>query len=66
MTLDVAILLLVLAVAGIVLVSRLLRKKPRLRKVCLVLLSVIALALALYAAVTIYFVYAVSLQPANP
>ena len=62
MTLGMAILLLVVAVAGIVLVYRYLRKKPKLRVVCLVLLSVIALVLAGYIALTLLFVYAVSHQ----
>lgn len=37
MTLDMAILLLVVAGAGIVLAYRYLRKKPKLRIICLVL-----------------------------
>ena len=60
MTLETASILLVLAVAGIVLVFRYLRKKPKLRKICLVLLSLIALLLAGYIGVTLFFVYAVS------
>ena len=46
MTLGIAVLLLVLAVAGIVLAFRCLRKKPALRIICLVLLSLVALLLA--------------------
>ena len=46
MTLGTAVLLLVLAVAGIVLAFRCLRKKQALRIICLVLLSLVALLLA--------------------
>ena len=42
MTLEMAVLLLVVAVAGIVLVYKFLRKKPKLRIACIVLLSLIA------------------------
>ena len=42
MTLGTAVLLLALAVAGIVLVYKFLRKKPKLRIACIVLLSLIA------------------------
>ena len=60
MTLETAILLLALAVAGIVLVYKYLRKKPKLRIICIVLLSLIALILAGYIGLTLLFVYAVS------
>ena len=60
MTLETAALLLVLAVAGIVLAFRYLRKKPKLRIICIVLLSLIALVLAGYIGLTLFFVYAVS------
>ena len=60
MTLETAIWLLVLAVAGIVLALRYLRKKPKLRIICIVLLSLIALVLAGYIGLTLFFVYAVS------
>lgn len=60
MTLGTAVLLLVLAVAGIVLAFRCLRKKPALRIVCLVLLSLIALLLLVYIGLTLLFVYAAS------
>ena len=63
MTLETAVFLLVLAVAGIVLAFRYLRKKPKLRIICLVLLSLIALVLAGYIGLTLLFVYAVSHQP---
>ena len=48
MTLDVAVYLLVLCVAGIVASAILLRKKKTLRIVCIVLLSFAALAFAVY------------------
>lgn len=60
MTLETAIWLLILAVAGIVLVFRYLHKKPKLRIFCIVLLSLIALILAGYIGLTLFFVYAVS------
>ena len=60
MTLGMAVLLLVVAAAGIVLVFRYLREKPKLRIICLVLLSLIALVLVGYIALTLIFVDAVS------
>lgn len=60
MTLETAIWLLILAVAGIVLVFRYLHEKPKLRIICIVLLSLIALILAGYIGLTLFFVYAVS------
>ena len=63
MTLGTAVLLLVLAVAGIVLAFRYLRKKPKLRILCLVLLSLIALALAGYIGLSAIFIDAVRNQP---
>ena len=63
MTLETAVILLILAVAGIVLTFKFLRKKPKLRIICLVLLSLIALVLAGYIGLTLLFVYAVSHQP---
>ena len=63
MTLGLAVLLLAVALAGIVLAFRYLRKKPKLRIICLVLLSLIALVLAGYIGLTLLFVYAVSHQP---
>ena len=63
MTLGTAVLLLSLAVAGIVLVYKFLRKKPKLRIACIVLLSLIALALAGYIGLTAIFVDAVRNQP---
>ena len=63
MTLEMAVLLLVVAVAGIVLVYKFLRKKPKLRIACIVLLSLIALVLAGYLGLTAIFVDAVRNQP---
>ena len=63
MTLETAVLLLALAVAGIVLAFRYLREKPKLRIVCLVLLFLIVLVLAGYIALTLAFVGAASNQP---
>ena len=63
MTLDMAILLLVVAGAGMVLAYRYLRKKPKLRNICLVLLSLIVLVLVGYVALTLIFVGAASNQP---
>ena len=63
MTLETAVLLLALAVLGFVLIYKYLRKKPKLRIICLVLLSLIALVLAGYIGLTLLFVYAVSHQP---
>ena len=60
MTLGLAALLLVVAVAGMVLAFRYLRKKPKLRIICLVLLSPIVLVLAGYIGLTLIFVDAVS------
>ena len=66
MTLGMAVLLLALAVAGIVLVFWYLRKKPKLRIACIVLLSLIALVLAGYIGLTAIFVDAVRNQPPAP
>ena len=63
MTLGTAVFLLALAVAGIVLAFRYLRKKPKLRIICLVLLSLIVLVLAGYIGLTAIFVDAVRNQP---
>ena len=62
MTLGMAVFLLVVAAAGIVLAFRYLRKKPKLRIVCLVLLSLIVLVLAVYIGLTLLFVDAVRNQ----
>ena len=63
MTLGTAAVLLALAVAGIVLAFRYLRKKPKLRIICLVLLSLIALILVGYIGLTAIFIDAVRNQP---
>ena len=63
MTLGTAVLLLALAVAGIVLAYRYLRKKPKLRIICLILLSLIALVLVGYIGLTLIFVDAARSQP---
>lgn len=63
MTLGMAVLLLALSVAGIVLTFRYLRKKPKLRIICLVLLSLIVLVLVGYIGLTAIFIDAVRNQP---
>ena len=63
MTLGLSVLLLAVALAGIVLVSRYLRSKPKLRIVCIGLLSLIALVLAGYIGLTLILVDAVRNQP---
>ena len=63
MTLGLAALLLVVAVAGMVLAFRYLRKKPKLRIICLVLLSLIALVLAGYIGLIAIFIDAIRNQP---
>ena len=61
MTLGMAILLLAVAVTGIVLVFRDMREKPQLRIICLVLFSLITLALVGYIALTLIFLNAARL-----
>lgn len=63
MSLGDAILLLIPVVAGIVPAFRYLHKKPKLRIICLVLLSLIALVLSGYIGLTVFFVHAVRNQP---
>ena len=63
MTLGTTVLLLALAVAGIVLVYKFLRKKPKLRIACIVLLSLIALVLAGYIGLTALYIDALRNQP---
>jgi len=63
MTLGMAVLLLALAVAGIVLAVRYLRKKPILRIICLVLLSVVVLLLVVYIGLVLIFLDAIRNQP---
>ena len=61
MTLGMAILLLAVAVTGIVLVFRDMREKPKLRIICLVLLSLIVLVLVGYIALTLILLNAARL-----
>ena len=63
MTLGTAVFLLALAVAGIVLAFRYLRKRPQLRIICLVLLSMIVPVLAGYIGLALILVDAVRNQP---
>ena len=63
MTLGTAVLLLALAVADIVLAFWYLRKKPKLRIICLILLSLIVLVLAGYIGLTLILVDAAGNQP---
>ena len=63
MTLGTAVFLLALAVAGIVLAFRYLRNRPRLRIICLVLLSMTVLVLAGYIGLTLILVDAARNQP---
>ena len=63
MTLGMAILLLAVAIIGIVLTSKYLRKRRALRIVCIVLLSLIALALAVYIGLIAIFIDAIRHQP---
>ena len=58
-----AVFLLALAVAGIVLVFRYLRKMSKLRIICLILLSLIVLVLAGYIGLTLILVDAARNQP---
>ena len=63
MTLGTAVFLLALAVAGIVPAFRYLRKRPKLRIICLVLLSLTVLVLVGYIGLTLILVEAVRNQP---
>ena len=63
MTLGTAVFLLALAVAGIVLAFRYMRKRPKLRIICLVLLSLTVLVLAGYIGLTLILVDAVRNRP---
>ena len=56
MTLGTAILLLAVAIIGIVLTCKCLRNKRALRIICIVLLSLIVLALAVYVGLTLILV----------
>ena len=63
MTLGTAVFLLALAVAGIVLAFRYLRKRPKLRIICLVLLSLTVLVLSGYIGLALILVDAVRNRP---
>ena len=63
MTLGLAVFLLALAVAGIVPAFRYLRKRPKLRIICLVLLSMIVLVLVGYIGLTLILVDAARNRP---
>ena len=63
MTLGTAVFLLALAVAGIVLAFRYLRNRPKLRIICLVLLSLAVLVFAGYIGLTLILVDAVRNRP---
>lgn len=63
MTLGTAVFLLALAVAGIVLAFRYLRNGPKLRIICLVLLSLTVLVLAGYIGLTLILVDEVRNRP---
>lgn len=63
MTLGTAVFLLALAVAGIVLAFRYLRNRPKLRIICLVLLSLTVLVLAGYIGLTLILVDAARNRP---
>ena len=63
MTLGTAVFLLALAGAGIVLAFRYLRNMPKLRIICLVLLSLTVLVLAGYIGLTLILVDAVRNRP---
>ncbi len=63
MTLGTAVFLPALAAAGIVLAFRYLRKRPKLRIICLVLLSMIVPVLAGYIGLALILVDAVRNQP---
>lgn len=63
MELWVAAVLLVLVVLGIVLSSRLLKQKNKLRVFCMAVCILAALALMIYIGLTVIFVYAVQNQP---
>lgn len=63
MELWVAAVLLVLAILGIVLSSRFLKQKNKLRVFCMAVCILAALALMIYIGLTVIFVYAVQNQP---
>ena len=63
MTLGAAVLVLALALIGLVLSCRFLRERQTARRICIVLLALLALLCAAYIGVTLFFVDAVRNQP---
>lgn len=63
MTLGTAVLLLILALAGIALIGKFPRGKRGVRIACIVLLTLAALFCAAYIGLTVFFVDAVRNQP---
>lgn len=63
MTLGTAVLMLALALIGIVLAHKYLRKKRAAYIFCVALLALLVLACTVYIGLTLFFVYAVSRQP---
>ena len=66
MTLETSVLLLAAAIIGIVLTSKYLRERRALCIACIVLLSLIALALACYIGLIFIFIDAIRNQPPTP
>ena len=66
MTLETAILVLVFSLIGIVLVHKYMRKKRKARIICVVLLSLLALACAAYIGLTLILLDAIRNQPPAP
>jgi len=66
MTLGTAVLMLVLALIGIVLAHKYLRKKQAAYIFCIVLLALLMLACTVYIGLTLIFVDAVRNQPPAP
>lgn len=66
MTLEVAIFLLIVTVAGIVLALKCLKNKPKLRIICIVVLALLALVLVCYIGLIAIFLYAIQTQPPVP
>ena len=66
MTLETAVLVLVLSLIGIVLVHKNMRKKRKARIICFVLLSLLTLACAAYIGLTLILLDAIRNQPPSP
>ncbi|MDY3998616.1 MAG: hypothetical protein SOY73_05890 [Blautia sp.] len=66
MTLGTAVLVLVLALIGIELAHKYMREKRKERIICVVLLSLLALACVAYIGLTLILVDAVRNQPPTP